>query len=53
MQAIIHNDVPYIIPYYASTVQAYRVDRFTGWKDSATKVALEDTSSLLVIEPAK
>lgn len=53
MQAIIHNDVPYIIPYYASAIQAYRVDRFTGWKDSETKVALDDPSSLLVIEPVK
>ncbi|MFT3894650.1 MAG: ABC transporter substrate-binding protein [Anaerolineales bacterium] len=53
MQAIVHNDVPYIIPYYASAVQAYRVDRFTGWKDSETKVALDDPSSLLFIEPVK
>ncbi|MCC6299425.1 MAG: ABC transporter substrate-binding protein [Anaerolineales bacterium] len=53
MQAIIHNDVPYIIPYYASAIEAYRVDRFTGWKDSETKLALEDPSSLLVIEPVK
>ncbi len=53
MQAIVHENVPYIIPYYASVIQAYRVDRFTGWKDSETKVALEDPSSLLVIEPVK
>ncbi len=53
MQAIVHANVPYIIPYYASAIQAYRVDRFTGWKDSETKVALEDPSSLLVIEPVK
>jgi ABC-type transport system substrate-binding protein len=53
MQALIHEDVPYIIPYYPSVIQAYRVDRFTGWKDSETKVALEDPSSLLSIEPVK
>jgi ABC-type transport system substrate-binding protein len=53
MQAIIHEDVPYIIPYYASAVEAYRVDRFKGWKDSETKVALEDPSSLLAVEPVK
>lgn len=53
MQAIIHDDVPYIIPYYASAIQAYRVDRFTGWKDSETKVALDDPSSLLYVEPVK
>ncbi len=53
MQAIIHDDVPYIIPYYASAIEAYRVDRFKGWKDSETKVALEDPSSLLLVEPVK
>ena len=53
MQAIVHENVPYIIPYYPFTVQAYRIDRFTGWKDSETKLALEDNSSLLNIEPVK
>jgi peptide/nickel transport system substrate-binding protein len=53
MQQIIHDDVPYIIPYYASAIEAYRTDRFKGWKDSETKIALEDPSSLLVIEPVK
>jgi peptide/nickel transport system substrate-binding protein len=53
MQAIVHENVPYIIPYYASAIEAYRTDRFTGWKDNETKVALEDPSSLLVIEPAQ
>jgi peptide/nickel transport system substrate-binding protein len=53
MQAIVHDDAPYIIPYYAFAIEAYRVDRFTGWKDSETKVALEDPSSLLYIEPVK
>jgi peptide/nickel transport system substrate-binding protein len=53
MQAIIHDDAPYIIPYYASAVEAYRTDKFTGWKDNETKVSLEDPSSLLVIEPVK
>ena len=53
MQAIVHENVPYIIPYYAFAIQAYRLDRFTGWQDSETKVALEDTSSLLNIEPIK
>jgi peptide/nickel transport system substrate-binding protein len=53
MQAIIHEDVPYIIPYYASAIEAYRVDRFTGWVDDQPKVALEDPSSLLIIEPVR
>ena len=53
MQSIVHENIPYIIPYYAFAIQAYRLDRFTGWKDSETKVALEDPSSLLYIEPLK
>ncbi len=51
MQEIAHQDIPYIIPYYAQEVQAFRVDRFQGWLTDAGKVALEDPSSLLVIEP--
>ncbi len=31
MQEILVRDVPYIIPYYAQSVAAYRNDRFTGW----------------------
>lgn len=53
MQEIAHNDIPYIIPYYAQEVQAFRVDRFRGWLTDAGKVALEDPSSLLVIEPVR
>lgn len=53
MQAIIHEDVPYIIPYYAQAIEAYRIDRFTGWLDNQAKVALEDPSNLLVLEPVK
>lgn len=51
MEQIVFDDVVYIIPYYAQTVQAYRTDRFSGWLTDAGKVALEDPSSLLVIEP--
>ncbi len=53
MQAIIHEDAPYIIPYYAYAIQAYRTDRFTGWLDNQPKVSLEDPSSLLAGEPVK
>ena len=53
MQQIVHDEVPYIIPYYPLSVQAYRTDRFTGWLDGETKLALEDPSSLSVIEPVK
>jgi peptide/nickel transport system substrate-binding protein len=31
MQALLVRDVPYIIPYYAQNVEAYRSDRFQGF----------------------
>lgn len=52
MQEILLRDLPYIIPYYDQAVQAYRVDTFTGWMTGASKVALEDPSSLNVVRPA-
>lgn len=52
MQRIVFEDVVYIIPYYDQTVQAYRTDRFTGWPVAeGGKLALEDITSLIVIEP--
>jgi peptide/nickel transport system substrate-binding protein len=53
MQEIVHHDLPSIIPYYAQEVQAFRTDRFQGWLTDAGKVALEDPSSLLIIEPVQ
>jgi len=53
MQKIVFDDVVYIIPYYEQSIQAYRVDRFTGWLTGFAKVELSDTSSLVVIEPVK
>ena len=53
MQAIALNDLPYIIPFYDQAVQAFRTDRFTGWKTDAGKVALEDPTSLTVITPVQ
>jgi peptide/nickel transport system substrate-binding protein len=53
MQEIVHHEVVYIIPYYPQVAQAYRTDRFTGWIDDQPKVALEDTTSLVKIEPVK
>lgn len=51
MQEIIFNDVVYLIPYYAQTVQAFRTDRFTGWVLDQGKIALEDKTSLVAIQP--
>lgn len=53
MQKIVHDDVVYIIPYYAQEVQAYRTDRFTGWITDAPKLALEDITSLVEIQPVQ
>ena len=53
MQEMAFQDVAYIIPYYSDYVQAYRTDRFKGWITDQPKVALEDTTSLVVIEPVE
>jgi hypothetical protein len=53
MQKITFDDVVYVIPYYQQDVQAYRKDRFAGWVDDQPKVALEDPSSLIVVQPAQ
>jgi len=53
MQRTVHEDVVYIIPYYASNVQAFRNDGFQGWITDAGKVELSDLSSLHVIEPVQ
>ena len=53
MQQIAFDDVVYIIPYYEQQIQAYRVDRFTGWITNTTKIELSHVSSLLVIEPVQ
>ena len=50
---IAFDDVVYIIPYYEQAIQAYRVDRFTGWLTGFAKVELSDVSSLVVIEAVK
>lgn len=53
MQQIVFDDVVYIIPYYEQAIQAYRVDRFTGWITDQPKVELSDVSSLIAVEPVK
>ena len=50
MQRITLEDAPYIIPWYYPKVQAYRTDAFTGWQVGFPIVALEDESSLTVIQ---
>jgi peptide/nickel transport system substrate-binding protein len=53
MQRMLVEDVPYIIPYYQQSIQAWRTDTFTGWLDVDPTLGLEDPSSLTVIRPAE
>lgn len=53
MQKILHDDLAYIIPFYAQATQAYRTDRFTGWVTDKPKLELADPTSLTVIEAVK
>ncbi len=53
MQEIALRDLPYIVPFYDQAVQAYRTDRFSGWLTDSGKVALEDPTSLTIIEPVQ
>jgi peptide/nickel transport system substrate-binding protein len=53
MQQMVFDDVVYVIPFYTKATQAYRTDTFQGWITDQTNLALEDITSLLVIEPVK
>ncbi|WP_370650215.1 oligopeptide/dipeptide ABC transporter ATP-binding protein [Oscillochloris sp. ZM17-4] len=54
MQQILLRDVPYIIPYYAQNVEAYRKDRFQGWVvDPEGVLALSSRISLTAVSPIK
>lgn len=52
MQRITLEDVPYIIPFYYPKIQAYRTDTFTGWQTGFPIIALEDPSTLAVLQAA-
>jgi hypothetical protein len=49
------RDVPYIIPYYAQAVEAYRSDKFQGWvTDSDGVLSLgSGRISLTVVTPVQ
>ena len=52
MQRVALEDVPYIIPFYYPKIQAYRTDTFTGWQTGFPIIALEDPSTLAVLQAA-
>ena len=53
MQQILIDDLPYIIPYYQQSIQAWRTDTFTGWLENDPTLGLEDASSLSALRPAQ
>jgi peptide/nickel transport system substrate-binding protein len=53
MQRILVEDVPYIIPYYQKSVQAWRTDTFTGWLGDDPTLGLESPDTLTVLRPAQ
>lgn len=53
MQQIVFDDTVYIIPFYSQAVQAYRTDTFKGWIIDQPRLALDDVTSLMVVEPVK
>ncbi len=53
MQQILVEDVPYIIPYYQVSIQAWRTDTFSGWLDIDPTLGLEDAANLIALRPAE
>jgi peptide/nickel transport system substrate-binding protein len=51
MQEIALRDVVYIVPFYPHSVQAFRRDRFRGWRTEGPGLELADRTSLAVVEP--
>ena len=51
MQRLTLEEVPYIVAFYYPKIQAYRTDTFTGWQVGMPIVALEDPSTLAVLQP--
>jgi peptide/nickel transport system substrate-binding protein len=51
MQEIALHGVAYIVPYYPRVVEAFRRDRYRGWRTDEPGLFLEDRSSLSFLEP--
>jgi peptide/nickel transport system substrate-binding protein len=53
MQQQLLDDVPYVVPYYAQTREAWRTDGFTGWLEDDPTFGLEAPESLTVLRPVE
>ncbi|MDQ3691915.1 MAG: ABC transporter substrate-binding protein [Chloroflexota bacterium] len=53
MQQLLVDDVPYIIPYYQQSIQAWRTDTFSGWVEDDPTLGLEDSASLSALRPVE
>ncbi len=53
MQQLLVDDVPYIIPYYEQSIQAWRTDTFSGWVEDDPTLGLEDSASLSALRPVE
>lgn len=54
MQELLLRDVPYIIPWYAQVVMAYRTDRFEGWViEPEGRLAMFNRLSMVNITPVQ
>ena len=53
MQQQLLDDVPYIVPYYAQTREAWRTDGFTGWLEDNPTFGLEAPETLTVLRPVE
>jgi hypothetical protein len=51
MQALVYDDVAYIVPFYPQVAQAYRHDRFSGWPQAMPRLALESRRVLAGLRP--
>jgi peptide/nickel transport system substrate-binding protein len=51
MQKMVFNDRPYIVLWYGNILQAYRLDKFTGFVESP--LGLDSFQSLMNVEPVK
>jgi peptide/nickel transport system substrate-binding protein len=53
MQQLLIDDLPYIIPYYQQSIQAWRTDTFSGWLEDDPTLGLEDPSTLIALRPVE